>query len=342
MTTPLQDQSNLTPEQAAIAESLKKVGKRQGINGQDIDEPIPTLETVDSEKIFRGKSNNYIIFGRDRPSHPRSGTGAKGATQADRIDIIAGLASSFHREDGSYGPPNENTVVNPNFAMDAARVYISQKGDIDKYMGLAKTNHPGEAKEGASTIGLKADAIRIHSRQDIKIVTGRSRVEGAGKEGERLSDGSKNETVGTISFIAGNFNDGSKYDPSSLQMLSGIGGKMFGPGSKLQPLVKGNNLRTCLNDIVDVLSEIVSAIGTNASLIDQMNIGLSSHIHTVGPIPTTPSPVYAPVASAVGAQALGATASRAILTNKVNSLKINHLNAESGQNYINSKYVFTT
>lgn len=340
MSKPIQDQSNLLPEIEEISESLKKVGKRQGIYGQDIDEPIPTLEVVDSEKIFRGKSNNYIIFGRDRPGHSRTGFGSMGATQADRIDLIAGLASSFQRADGSVGPPNENTVVNPNFSMDAARIYISQKSDIDRYMGIAATGHPGESSPGASTIGLKADSIRIHSRQDIKIVTGRSRVEGV-KNGEPLSSGGKNETVGTISFIAGNFTEDGSYTPHTMQMLSGTK-KLSTLGSKLQPIVKGDNLRTCLNDIVDVLAELVSAVGTNISLIDQMNIGLAAHIHTVGPIPTTPSPVYAPVASVVTAQSAAANARQPVLTKKVSSLRINHLNSESGKNYINSKYVFTT
>ncbi len=172
--------------------------------------------------VAQGENNCFIVIGRDRPSHSRSGFGGKGATQAGRIDMIAGLGGSYHRSDGTIGPPDKNTVLNPNFALDSARVYVSQKCDLDRYMGI--TTVPGEITPGASGIGLKADAIRIHSRHDVKIVTGRARLEGLGEQGELLSDGTPNERVGTISFIAGNFND--MEQERSFNLLSAGGKKI--------------------------------------------------------------------------------------------------------------------
>ncbi len=149
-------------------EELKKFGKRRGIANKPIDEPLPRLDGTESEHIIDGQNNSFIILGRDRPNHAYSGFGGKGGTQCARIDLIAGLASSFEHEDGTFGPPCQDTIMNPNFALDGARVYISQKADIDRYMGIAPSNHLGAARPGASAIGMKADAIRFHARQDIK------------------------------------------------------------------------------------------------------------------------------------------------------------------------------
>ena len=177
--------------------SNKKFGKQQGIAQKEILEVIPVYDRAPSESITQGSNNSFIVLGRDRPNNMYSGYGGRGATGAGRIDLIAGLNSS--------GGMNEGRKVNPNFALDAARVYISQRADIDRYMGLAET--PRQSPGGRSTVGLKADTLRFHAREDIKIVTGRARFEGLGKDGEKLSNGGSNETPGTISLIAGNYTE---------------------------------------------------------------------------------------------------------------------------------------
>lgn len=325
----IQDQSGVKNRE--LINALKKTGKRSGIAQKPIDEGIPVLEKAVTEKIISGDNNAFVLLGRDRPSTLKSGFGGKGATQAGRIDLIAGLAAGL-------GPSiNEDTVVSPNFALDASRIYISQKADIDKYMGLADT--PRQSKPGASAIGMKADAIRIHARNDIKIVTGRARFEGSGKDGEKLSSGGINQGVGSISLIAGNYTEDEVA--GGLNFFNSLK-KSSSTKSKLQPIPKGDNLAECLQDIIDTMGELASQIGTNTSLINQMNSALIAHVHTAGPIPTTPSPVYAPVGAVVTTQAISAIASRTALTSKLETLKLNHLNKFVGKNYINSKYVFTT
>ncbi len=121
------DQSKLCVDIKPLVEERRKFGKRTGIYNKAIDEPIPIYEKADVENIITGENNNFIILGRDRPGIRYSGFGGKGATQAARIDLIAGMASSFRHKDGTFGPPCEKTIVNPNFAMDGARIYISQK-----------------------------------------------------------------------------------------------------------------------------------------------------------------------------------------------------------------------
>ena len=79
------------------------------------------------------ENNAWIILGRDRPASVMSGYGGKGDTQAASIDIVAGRMGSEVR---AFDESGEKLFVNPSFKKDAARIYISQKSDIDKYFDL--------------------------------------------------------------------------------------------------------------------------------------------------------------------------------------------------------------
>ena len=333
------DQLHLRGDKAEQARKNKYFGIGGIAQGRTI-ESEPTYEKAQAEKIITGNNNNFIILGQDRPGHKFTGFGAKGATQSSKIDLIAGLGATFRHKDGTYGPPNEETIINPNFAMDAARVYISQKADLDRYMGLAEVD--GQAPPGRSGIGLKADVVRIHARQDIKIVTGRARVQGVGKDGERLSTGGANDVVGTISLIAGNYTDSKGSGlMNALEPLK----KFLKVKKKLQPVPKGDNLAECLEDIIDVISELASLVGQNSGLIQLMNTALTTHIHIVPtpiPLPTSPPPVYSQgFAPVISVQAALAKTSNVSLSTNLSLMKNNHL-SKLGSNYINSKYVFTT
>ena len=319
----------------------KEFGKRQGMAQKPIDEPIPTLEKGQTEKIIAGENNSLIILGRDRPGNLYSGYGGRGATQAARIDLIVGLGSSYRSKDASYGPPNEDTIINPNFAMDAARVYISQKADIDRYMGLAEV--PMQAPAGRSTIGLKADTIRIHSRNDIKIITGRARYEGLGKDGERLSNGGINQTVGTISLIAGNHT--GKEDRQYLDILRPFE-RTVDSRNKLQPIPKGENLSECIEDIVNAIQELSALVGTNTAMIAKMNTHLMNPLNHFATAPGAPTTFTAGTYMAVAGPFVGVQSGKSILARQLSNknlamIKFNYL-SKYGSDYINSKYVFTT
>tara|TARA_R100000388_G_C7241270_1_gene161572 strand:- start:1638 stop:2645 length:1008 start_codon:yes stop_codon:yes gene_type:complete len=313
----------------------KNAGVRQGIANQILQEPIPYYDIADCEIKTEGRNNTFIIMGRDRPHIKNSGYGGRGATQAGRIDLIAGMSSAFRHKDGSYGPPNDETMTSPNFAIDAARIYISQKSDIDRHMGLAEV--PGQAVDGRSTIGLKADTIRIHSRRDIKIVTGRGRFEKLGKDGERLSNGGKNETVGTISLIAGNNTEDKRaVDFDFLNPLK-IGRSTV---KGLQPIPKGNNLEECLLDIMSAIQELSAMVGDNTSLIQKMDLNLVSHVHPLTP-PIAGPGSYVTITPMIQANSVKTFAGRKLFNKKVEMLKSNYLDV-LGSRYINSNFVYTT
>ena len=322
-----------------------------GIAGKSLKEPIPTYEPVQSENVIEGPNNSFIIQGRDRPGSAYSGYGGRGATQAGRIDLIAGLGSSHKDSKGLYGPPDSNVLVNPNFAMDAARIYMSQKSDIDKYMGIAEV--PRQSPPGRSAIGLKADAIRIHARNDIKLVTGRARYTGLGRDGERLANGGINETVGTISFVAGNYTKDKEV--MSFNMLDTLSREKSSK-NKLQPVPKGDSLAACLEEIIVKIQELSALVGNNTYMIQKIDASVATHTHPVAVAPNPPFPPMAlPPIPLPGVNVPGYLASPFIQTKVVatetarrlqgkslEALKINYLNEDFGSKYINSKYVYTT
>lgn len=328
-------------ENQTLIEESRKSGKNQGIDQKPILEALPSYESSATERIFSGDNNSFIILGRDRPSILKSGYGGKGATQAARIDLVAGLASSFKHSDGTITPPNKDTVVSPNFASDAARLYISQKSDIDSYMGLAPG--PRDQSIGRSTIALKADTLRMHARNDVKIVTGRARgFEGLGSDGELLSTGGKNEVIGTISFIAGNYTDNdSKAEFNILDPFRKINGER----RKLQPIPKGDNLGSFLEEIAAKISQLTSLVSQNTANISYLNTSMASHVHVAPSGPTTSSDHIMPplgLFSVIQAGVIANNVEKEALTKDLDLMVINYLNPDFGSDYINSKFVFTT
>mgnify|MGYP003655544257 CR=1 FL=1 len=106
--------------------------KIPGQGGSHLNEPLPTFDKLECETVFPGdngsKNNAYIVFGRDRHTRKgRVGYGGQGCTSSGMIDLVVGRG----------GPtPKHQDVVGPNFFTDAARVYISQRADIDNYFNL--------------------------------------------------------------------------------------------------------------------------------------------------------------------------------------------------------------
>jgi hypothetical protein len=329
--------NNEKHEDQDLVNRSQQAGQLQGIDQKPILEAVPTIELGQAEKIIKGENGSFIILGRDRPSVLKSGYGGKGATQAARIDLVAGLASSYRHKDGSRTPPNKNTIVSPSFASDAARVYISQKSDIDSYMGLAAG--PRDQSIGRSTVALKADTIRMHARGDVKIVTGRARFQGFGNGGETLSTGGDNEVVGTISLIAGNYTDDDTG--TSFNMLDPFR-KSNGERRKLQPIPKGDNIASLLEEMIDKIAQLSSIVNQNNSNITYLNNSMMTHVHLAGPIPTTPSLTHPIVYPLISAGDLQNRTEKAALSKDLELMKINYLNPDFGSDFINSKFVFTT
>jgi len=285
-------------------ESLSALGVSlmDGIAGDPLMEGVPGFIQTATERVYAGGNNTFIVLGRDRPHNRLSGYGGAGYTQAGTIDIVAGR---FGADAKSVFPDCEKAWVNPSFDRDAARIYISQRTDVDRNFKLAggRIHHA----DNRSAIALKADGIRIIGREGIKLIT---------KSDALNSQGAPITKVTGIDLIAGN------------------------DDSNLAPLVRGDRITDALSKIVahiDKLNGIVDSM-----LMAQMsyNEALAHHFH-FSPffgIATTPSPPVVAGGMKAMIDHLQNT-KRSLTTHKtgLQNYKSTYL-CMSGDKYINSYY----
>jgi len=227
-----------------------------GINNQDLVEPIPQFDRApcDTGDSFKGKNNAWIVLGRDRPAGLSTGYGGRGQTQCGAIDMVVG------RMAGTKDGPQADRRVAPNFFTDAARIYVSQKTDIDANFALVG-NVQSKARSG---IGIKADAVRVIGREGVKIVSGKGKkLKGVGQKGERNSQGGEIETIYGIELIAGN---DIKSEP-------------------LEPIVKANILAETLQELVNYVQDLTDIVNEMAKNQSQLNQTLATHTHEVPQAP---------------------------------------------------------
>ncbi len=257
---PAIDHTSKSDEEKSYEDSVSKEAKllSQGIAGDHLVEAQPKYISTPSEIVYSNENGSFIVLGRDRSGSRLSGYGGKGDTKCGSIDIVVGRLGF---QAAKVNEANQQLFVDPSFKHDAARIYISQKTDVDANFGLADgTIGPATTK---SAIALKADSLRLISREGIKIVTGTDKLN---------SQGGACRSIQGLDIIAGN-------DDSSLQ-----------------PMVLGNNLSEALIRLthhVDKLAGIVDAF-----LHSQMefNSHISTHWHTSPffALPTLPSETLVP------------------------------------------------
>jgi hypothetical protein len=207
--------------------------KNAGIAGDALQEPVPSYINMSGDEVMKGANNTWIVLGRDRPASRLSGYGGLGDTQAGAIDLVVGRMSN---------KPKEGVFVDPNFKTDAARIYVSQKTDIDKNFSIVGGG-VGESF-ARSGIGIKADSVRVVGREGIKLVTGTDKEN---------SQGGKISAINGIDLIAGN------------------------DDADLQPLVKGLNLTEGLEQLCDNLESISGILST--FLTSQMDFNATAAMH---------------------------------------------------------------
>ena len=271
---------------------LETISEDNGANGGFMLEPWPRYIQSPCENVTQ-HGNSWIVLGRDRPASRASGYAGQGHTQASSIDIVVGRGAPV---------PDHDANVDPSFSNDAARIYISQKTDIDDNFALRGTNR-SVAKSG---IGIKADAIRIIGRQGIKLVTSpRSGVQFSGATGAG------------IDVMAGNDDEG------------------------LQPMVRGQNLVDAFSDLEANLNQLSALVLNFLKSQASFNASIASHTHagaTTTPIPipllTSPAITLAPA----GIQATLETA-EAMIDNFKGRMNTNILWHSKYLNPTSSKYI---
>ena len=253
---------------------------KDGIGGSQLPEALPTFIELPCEDVWKGQNNTYIVLGRDRPSTSTSGYSAN--TQAGAIDIVVGRMGSGvvacavpiraaggeeidskTAKDAAKRYPiiGQKTVyVHPMFKDDAARIYISQKSDVDDNFGLVagKIGFVGSKSQKmdwgpAGCIAIKSDDVRVIARRGIKLVT-----MGPGSETTSQSDQPIRSVAG-INIIAGNKDDGEFFN--------------------LQPMVKGKNLVNCLESILKTVNQLSGIVGAFITFQNTLNKQVANHTH---------------------------------------------------------------
>jgi len=308
-------------------EALDKKSKKdtkfiKGICGDPLLEAVPQHIGTSTEVIVKNANNAQIVLGRDRPKGVCSGYGGRGDTQAASIDIVVGRMGGLFVESAQLW-------TDPDFEKDAARIYISQKTDIDANFGLAagtvgsaigvnddefdivdNPNIPAPTSfkpSPRSGIALKADGVRLIGREGIKLVTGVDSIN---------SQGGTIRSVAGIDLIAGN------------------------DDSDLQPLVKGENLSEALSRLVHHVDSLAGIVDTFLVHQTSLNEAIANHFHH--------SPFWgkmttiSPSCQTQGVKWMIDTLSqtkRSILLFKANlrGFQLTYLN-EIGKKYINSRF----
>ena len=292
----------------------------KGVAGTARYEPIPGFIRTESEKIISNR-NAFIVLGKDRNSTEISGKGGMGDINCDSIEIVVGRKSATKQEQKDY-----DKRVDPDPIDDAAKIYITQKGNIDNYFGITTGTETNMTSDSKSGVAIKADHVRLFGREHIKIVTGQSENFGAKEDLNSL--GKTIGKVGRIDFIAGNYND-SVSDPR-----------------KLQPIVKGENLVELQKEILETLEDIVGHITTNTNEIANIWSLLGSVIAPATALSAAPPPVLAAVETMCSAKNMYLSsfviAAHKATNSGLSAIRVNYLEVVDGSLYINSEHVFTT
>lgn len=276
------------------------IGK--GVGGSRTTEPIPRFSQAECENVLESGTNASIVIGKDRPGSKLSGYGGRGDSGAGTLDIVAGRMSHNPAE---VNNKNEPVQANPDFKIDASRIYISQKTDVDDNFDLTD-GKIGNSK-ARSAIAIKSDAVRLIAREGIKLVTGTD---------TKNSTGEKIISVAGIDLIAGNDDE------------------------ILQPLVLGSNVNDSLNKLTDYVDKLAGIVSGAITYQMKFNTKVMSHTHITCFFGTPTAPSEALIPAGIEVMKNHGTKTIAGIVKFRTNLKFHKQTyyAVSGAKYINSSF----
>lgn len=233
-----------------------------GVYHTHLNEPVIKYNQAESEKVIQ-KNNSIIIMGRDRPMGVTSGYGAKaGMGNSACIDIIAGPTGIQAKEVineaelsgiGLDRKKKIKVVTDKDPSRDAARIYISQRADIDEPEYFNLPDGTIGSQKTRSAILLKADAVRIVARDGgIKLI--------AGGRDTKNAQGVVTTWAQGINLIGGDGN------------------------TPCQPMVKGDNLATCLLDMHLSMKDLFGMINVIQKTLIRFHANFAIHQHQSDPV----------------------------------------------------------
>lgn len=249
--------------EAMIEENSDRLPARSGLFLTDDDEKLPVFHPVaPAEKVISRKSTlGYdsgarIVFTKDNYGARSTGLGGAGGTKCEAIDIVAGQLSA------SKEIRTSKTSSRANFAEDGARIYLTERGNINHYFATENSDPITAVSDNLkSGIGIKADHTLVIGRERVRILAGLAKFNG----GERLVTGAEqvNAKIEIGSITEDNF----------------------------QPAVRGENLVRYLYEVKDFVDTLAAKVDTLEQELALYQVALAGHIHVVAAAgPSTPSP----------------------------------------------------
>ena len=298
----IQNLNKVLKEDLMSTPSYLKGNVGKGIANSRTSEPIPEFINSEAEKVFENGTNAYLVVGKDRPGSILSGYGGRGDSGAGTIDLVAGRMS---HNPSAVNDRDERLKTDPDLKMDASRIYISQKTDIDDNFDLVDGNVGRSMTK--SGIGIKSDAVRIIGREGIKLVTG---TDVKGSTGEDIIG------ISGIDLIAGN------------------------DDINLQPLVLGDNLNDSLKKMANFVDKLAGIVSSAITYQMQFNTKVAAHTHITAffGTPTAPSEILIPAGVQIATD-LGTKTIKDLVKFRTNiSFHKQTYYAVSGKKYINSSF----
>lgn len=217
----------------------------------------------DIERVFarkttgKGKSGARISLTKDNYGHRGTGFGGAGGTMCEAIDIVAGSLSCEKKIRTS------KTKTRANFATDASRIYLTERGDIQKYFGTRLGSSPvSVSSEGKAGIGMKSDHVLVIGRERVRVLVGNGNFHGS----ESLVNG-QGSTAPKIELCRTNATDS-------------------------QPAVLGDNLVEYLKILRNEIRDLRQMHVDLAVQLLEYQIALATHTHIgfgLGVVQTIPS-----------------------------------------------------
>ena len=282
--------------------------QKTGLYLTESDESLPIYGPMGAsteEKVISRKNlgpakpqGSRIVLTKDNYGHRATGLGGNGGTMCEAIDIVAGSLTC------EKGLKTVETQSRANFITDGARIYLTERGDIQHYFAVGSggqaTSITSNLKSG---IGIKADHTLVIGRERVRILVGFSKAVGQ----ERLANYQKRITP--------------KIE------LAQIGDE------ETQPAVLGNNLIKFLKEQSKQIQTLRNKILSMEFKLVRYKTAMALHSHTgfgLGVVQTLPSPSAAKEGATSIAEFLETTTDAIISTYKQQMKNYKALGTENG------------
>jgi len=210
-------------------------------NRHEVQPVVSRAGTSSNFYVIENRHNASVVLGRDVEYDLLNDT------DIGMVDISAGRVPNVNVLGKKVGNPDDAVETLGDLIADAAKIYVSQKTDIDALYGFT----PDIPATGRSAVGIKADAVRLVSRDPASGIRLIVQPDSTGPTAGKNSQG------GTASGVLG-------------------GVELIGPGDELmQPLVKSSDLAHSLGKLVNYIEKLEIMVWDFVSYQKQFNSAVS-------------------------------------------------------------------